>query len=190
MKTALVGLSGGVDSAVAALLLKRQGYGVAGATMSIWDESMPTPPDGGRACVGPEEKDIATAKAVADFLQIPFSVIDCVPQFKAFVLENFRQEYKEGRTPNPCVWCNSLVKFTALPQAAKAMGVSFDIFATGHYAQTNFDQQSNRRQLKKAIDPQKDQTYFLYRLTQEQLAYIRFPLGGYTKEQVRQIAAQ
>lgn len=189
MKKALVGLSGGVDSAMAALFLKEQGYDITGVIMSIWDETMPKPDtEHNNACLGPEEKDIETVAKVAAFLKIPYKVIDCVEEYKKIVLGNFKEEYKQGRTPNPCIWCNSYVKFGALPDAAKRQGIAFDKFATGHYAIIDFDKEAERWQLKKGIDPEKDQTYFLYRLTQPQLAQILFPLGSYTKKQIRDLA--
>ena len=190
MKRAIVGLSGGVDSAVTALLLKQQGWDVLGLTMSIWDETMPRPATPNNACMGPEDEDIKTITNVAEHIGIPFKVISCVEEYKKIVLGNFKDEYSRGRTPNPCVWCNSLIKFGALPDAAARQGITFDKFATGHYAVIGFDAATNRWQLKKAKDEERDQTYFLYRLTQEQLAKTLFPLGGYTKAEIRQIAAQ
>ena len=187
----LVGLSGGVDSAIAAYLLKKQGHEVTGAIMSIWDESMTSVainPEGG--CFGPEDKDIAAVKKVAEFLGISYKVIDCRKEYSKIVLENFRSEYKEGRTPNPCVWCNTYIKFGMLPQAAKNAGVEFDKFATGHYANIHFNETLNMYQLCKAKDLKKDQTYFLYRLNQKTLSETLFPLGSYTKEEVRKIAKE
>ena len=175
-----------MDSALAAALLKEQGHEVAGAIMSIWDSSMPTPMGGGEACFGPEEKDIEAASAIARGLGIPFSVIDCRQEYKDIVLQNFREEYKKGRTPNPCVWCNSFVKFGALPAAAKRQGFGFDKFATGHYAR--IEEQNGKFLLKTAVDRTRDQTYFIYRLKQSQLAGTLFPLGAMTKKEVRALA--
>ncbi len=185
----LVGMSGGVDSSVTALLLKEQGHEVVGATMSIWSGKIKPTTITKNACYGPDEKeDIEAAKKVCEEIGIPFHVFDCVEQYEKIVLENFKEEYLSGRTPNPCIWCNSLIKFDVLPFLAKQSGINFDKFATGHYARVEFDEKKDRYILKKGVNPKKDQSYFIYRLKQNQLANILLPLGGYTKEQIRDIA--
>ena len=184
----LVGLSGGVDSTVAALILKQQGHEVIGATMSIWGkDGMAIQAGHKNACYGPDEiEDIEEAKKIADKIGIPYHVLNCVEQYESIVLENFKSEYLQGHTPNPCVWCNALIKFGALPQMAKLSGIEFDKFATGHYARV--EEYNGKYLLKRGVAPKKDQSYFLYRLTQDQLSNIILPLGTYTKEQIRQIA--
>ena len=186
----LIGLSGGVDSSVAALILKEQGYEVIGATMSIWGKNGIAKAEGKHnACYGPDEtEDIETAKQLAEQLDIPYHVIDCVTKYEDIVIKNFKKEYLEGHTPNPCVWCNALIKFGVLPQVAKLNGVEFDKFATGHYARV--EEENGRFLLKRGIAPHKDQSYFLYRLKQEQLKNIILPLGTYTKDQIRAIAKE
>jgi tRNA-specific 2-thiouridylase len=183
-------MSGGVDSAVAAALLKKQGYQVSGVTMKIWKGA--GSPTGGKphACYGPEEEeDVEDAQKVAQALDIPFYTIDLRPEFEAEVLDYFRQEYLSGRTPNPCLRCNRQVKFNALVKKTKESGLDFDYFATGHYARVEYNQATNRYLLKKARDLNKDQSYFLAFLTQEQLGQAIFPLGNHTKAEVRQMAA-
>ena len=186
----LVGMSGGVDSSVVAAMLKKQGHEVIGATMSIWDKN--TKFSGNihaDSCFSPhEEQDVETAKKICKVLDIPYYVLDCSARYKQMVLENFKHEYKEGRTPNPCVMCNSYIKFSALPDEAMAQGIKFDKFATGHYAQIIYNEKSHRFEIKRGIDQTKDQSYFLYRLTQQQLSRVLMPLGGYTKKQVREFA--
>lgn len=184
----LVGLSGGVDSSVAALILKQQGHEVVGATMSIWGKDGMAAKSGHKnACYGPDEKeDIEEARKIAAQIDIPYYVFNCVEQYEQIVLDNFKSEYIQGRTPNPCVWCNALVKFGVLPLIAKENGIEFDKFATGHYARV--EEKDGRFLLKRGIAPHKDQSYFLYRLKQEQLKNIILPLGNYTKDQIRNIA--
>ena len=186
----LVGLSGGVDSSVAALILKQQGYEVIGATMSIWGKNGIAAAEGKHnACYGPDEiEDIETAKKIADQIGIPYHVVDCVSKYEDIVIKNFKKEYLDGHTPNPCVWCNALIKFGVLPEIARLNGVIFDKFATGHYAR--IEEQNGRYLLKRGIAPNKDQSYFLYRLKQEQLKNIILPLGNYTKDQIRDIAKE
>ena len=185
----LVGLSGGVDSATAALVLKEQGHEVIGATMSIWGKDGMALKSGHKgACYGPDEKeDIEEARKIAAQLDIPYYVFDCVEEYERIVLENFKSEYIQGRTPNPCIWCNSLVKFGVLPHLAKENGIEFDKFATGHYARV--EEMGNRYILKRSVDSKKDQSYFLYRLKQEQLRNILLPLGTHTKAEIREIAS-
>ncbi len=184
-----VGLSGGVDSAVAAALLLEQGLDVAGVTMRIWD-GRPLPAETGRhACYGPgEEQDIADAARIARLLGIPFHVVDLAEAYNRDVLDFLVRGYRGGMTPNPCVYCNRHVKFGGIPRQLRDIGIPVDSFATGHYARVVHDDARGRYALKKASDRRKDQSYFLYLLTQEQLATTRFPLGDLTKSQVRELA--
>ncbi|MFO7773979.1 MAG: tRNA 2-thiouridine(34) synthase MnmA [Dehalococcoidia bacterium] len=199
MKKVLAAMSGGVDSSVAAALLKEQGYAVTGVTMKIWDGE--TPPElarrrtacqapAGRGCYGPgEERDIEDAQRVAQILGIPFHVLDLKREYKSQVLDYFCREYLSGRTPNPCIRCNRWVKFDALGQKARDSGIEFDCFATGHYARVEYDEREHRHLLKKAQDSRKDQSYFLFSLSQAQLGRSLFPVGNQTKEEVREIAS-
>ena len=186
----VVGMSGGVDSAVAAALLKEKGYQVSGVTMQIWGGEASIEEGKHHACYGPgEAEDIEDARKVAAILDIPFHVIDLRQEYKSEVLDYYCQEYLSGRTPNPCLKCNRTVKFGALLKKTRDSGIEFDYFATGHYARVEYDGESGRHVLKKAKDLSKDQSYFLAGLSQEQIGRSLFPLGEYTKSQVRKIAA-
>jgi tRNA-specific 2-thiouridylase len=182
-----VGLSGGVDSSVAAALLKEKGYAVRGITMQIFDGSLEFKEGHKHACYGPgETEDFKAAESVCKKLNIPFDVIDLREQYRDFVIDHFRNEYLAGKTPNPCIVCNRRLKFGFLIEKAKKIGADFEFFATGHYAR--IVKSGGRFLLKKAMDPSKDQSYFLYALTPEQLPHTIFPLGTHTKYQVREMA--
>jgi tRNA-specific 2-thiouridylase len=189
-KTVLVGLSGGVDSSVAAYILKQEGYRVIGITMALWDGKKLPPSSGGKhACYGPdEEEEIHEAREIAEILHIPFEVFDCSAEYKKSVLDYFRNEYYEGRTPNPCIQCNQHIKFGLLPEMAAKKGFPYDYFATGHYARVENDPLTGRFLLKKGADRKKDQTYFIYRLTQEQLSKALLPIGLFHKTRIKEIA--
>ena len=188
-KKVVVAMSGGVDSSVAAALLKEEGYEVIGVTMKIWDGNIPDKEGVHHACYGPgEEEDIEDAKKVAQILGIPFYILDLRQEYKTFVLDYFYHEYLSGRTPNPCVMCNRRIKFGVLVKKVWDCGIEFDYFATGHYARLEYDKVGRRYLLKKARDSRKDQSYFLYSLSQDQLGCSLFPLGNYTKEEVRKMA--
>ena len=165
----MVAMSGGVDSSVAAALLKERGYDVTGITMDNF----------GRGT-------IADAKRVAEQLKIPHYVIDLRRPFQERVIDNFCEEYTKGRTPNPCIRCNQHIKFGVLWEKAKRMGADF--LATGHHARILADESSGGFMLKKGNDPQKDQSYFLYTMTQDQLAHTLMPIGDFTKREVRKKA--
>jgi tRNA-specific 2-thiouridylase len=189
--TIAVGMSGGVDSSLAASLLKNEGYSVVGITMSIYSGNDTADKNNGHACYGPGEvDDIRLAKEVCTFLDIPHYVVDLKEEYKKTVLDYFTAEYMEGRTPNPCIRCNPMLKFGFMLEKARESGISFDSFATGHYVRTSYDNDKKRYVLKKAIDQNKDQSYFLYGLKTGQLKNLNFPLGGFTKEEVRSCAVE
>lgn len=178
----VVAMSGGVDSSVAAALLKEQGYEVIGITMHLYDEPATTAPN--PSCCGSEA--VKSARRVALILNIPFYTLDLRKQFRQQVIEHFITEYAQGRTPNPCVRCNQLIKFGALREKARQLDAQF--IATGHHARQKKDPQGVWH-LYKGVDPNKDQSYFLYTLTQQQMAELLLPIGEYTKEEVRKLAA-
>lgn len=186
-RTVAVGLSGGVDSSVAALLLREQGYNVIGITMKLWNGRYK---GGDRdACFGSgEAEDIETARELARSLGIEYRVFDCSEAYDREIVSYFRNTYLSGRTPNPCVRCNAAMKFGLLPKLALEAGLGFDFFATGHYARIL--KKGDRLAIAVATDESKDQSYFLYRLSQEQLKRHIFPLGGLTKGEVRKIARE
>jgi tRNA-uridine 2-sulfurtransferase len=177
-----VGMSGGVDSSVAAHLLKQQGYQVIGLTFRGWPQDCRSIEED--KCCGPQA--VADARMVAHSLDIPYYVVDEIDTFRREVMDYFAAEYKRGRTPNPCVICNEKVKFGSLLRKARALGAEF--IATGHYARITERQGGGRHELRKSRDPKKDQTYFLFSLQQDQLARAMFPLGELTKEETRAIA--
>lgn len=184
-KKVAVGMSGGVDSSVAAYLLKEQGYDVIGVTMQIWQDEDPLAQAENGGCCGLSAVD--DARRVADRLGIPYYVLNFKREFKENVIDYFMDEYMHARTPNPCIACNRYVKWEALLNRARELGC--DYIATGHYARVvQFD--NGRYALKKSATDRKDQTYALYNLTQEQLAHTLMPVGEYEKEQIREIAAK
>jgi len=188
MKKVVVGLSGGVDSSISALLLKEKGYDVFGVFMKIFDEKNKDLTGVKSACYGPEEADMEDVERVCKLLDIPLYVVDLKKEYGEIVLKYFVEEYLKGKTPNPCVICNRFLKFDILLKKVFSLGIEFDYFATGHYARVEYDTKRKRYILKKGIDEEKDQSYFLFLLTQNQLEKIIFPLGDYTKKKVREIA--
>ena len=184
-KRALIAMSGGVDSAVAALLVKEQGFDCIGITMRLFS-NYDVGVDTKRACCSLE--DAADAEQAANRLDIPFYVFNLAEDFKKQVIERFISGYQQGTTPNPCIDCNRFIKFERLFSRAVQLGM--DYVVTGHYAQVEQDLNTGRFLLKKAADLAKDQSYVLYAMTQDQLACTMFPLGGLTKTEVRKIAAK
>jgi len=180
MKKVLVAMSGGVDSSVSAALLKDKGYEVAGATMCLGVSSG----DGPKKCCGPRE--IEDARKVCAALGIRHYVFDFSEDMESLVIANFVSEYSRGRTPNPCIECNRHLKFRILLKKARALG--FDSIATGHYAR--IAEREGQHFLQRPADRKKDQTYFLYCITRDDLRTTLFPLADYTKQEVRQLARQ
>ena len=176
-------MSGGVDSSLAAALLKKEGYQVIGSTFRMWPKEE-CGSSFGRACCNLEA--VTRARAVAADLGIPYYVVDFSEEFKRSVIDYFCEEYLRGRTPNPCVVCNEKIKFGKLLEKARSLGASS--VATGHYANSSYDKKSGRYLLKEGKDKTKDQSYFLFGLSQDQLKRAVFPLGNLTKTKVRALA--
>lgn len=185
----LVGMSGGIDSSITAWLLKERGCEVTGVTMSLWDNSISIPKAEFKACFGPgEEEEIEFARSFAEKIHIPFYVVKLAEEYKRYVLDYFRKEYLQGRTPNPCARCNLTIKFGFLLEHSRKLGIYFDKFATGHYARVVFNPDKNKYELWRGVDREKDQSYFLVMLTQSQISKVVFPLGHLTKQDTRMLA--
>ncbi|MFH1006389.1 MAG: tRNA 2-thiouridine(34) synthase MnmA [Candidatus Latescibacterota bacterium] len=184
-KRVVVAMSGGVDSSVTAVLLKQEGYEVIGITMQVWPNDRCADggdPSGG--CCGLEA--VNDARGVASGLGVPYYVLNFREVFQKRVIADFCEEYKQGRTPNPCIRCNQYMKFDLLLERARQLGAAF--LATGHYARIEQDAASGRVLLKKGVDLSKDQSYVLYVMTQDQLKHVLMPMGAYTKKMARQMA--
>ena len=185
MKKVMIGMSGGVDSSVAALRLQQEGYDVTGVTLKLFgDEDIIQAPDATRTCCA--LRDVEDARSVAYRLGIEHLVFNFKDAFRSHVMQPFCDSYLRGETPNPCINCNRHIKFDAMLRRAEALG--YDYIATGHYAVRRQDPETGRYLLCRPKDRSKDQTYVLYNLTQHQLAHTLFPLGDLEKAQVRQMA--
>lgn len=181
----IIGMSGGVDSSVAAWLLKEQGYEVIGVTMQIWQDEEEEVLEENGGCCGLSA--VEDARRTAQLLEIPHYVMNFKADFKRFVIDYFVSEYLEGRTPNPCIACNRYVKWEALLNRSLEIGA--DYIATGHYARIR-QLENGRFCLTRSVTAAKDQTYALYNLTQNQLSHTLMPVGSYSKEEIRRMADQ
>ena len=181
----VVGMSGGVDSSVAALLLKEKGYDVIGITMQIWQDESPDAIAARNGCCGLSAVD--DARRVAEKLDIPYYVMNFKEEFRENVMDYFVREYLQGRTPNPCIACNRYVKWESLLKRSMDIGAAY--IATGHYARI-MKLPNGRYAIRRSVTDAKDQTYALYNLTQEQLSHTLMPVGEYEKPQVRKIAGE
>lgn len=181
----VVGMSGGVDSSVAAYLLKKDGYDVIGVTMQIWQDEEEYAQQENGGCCGLSAVD--DARRVANMLEIPYYVMNFKKEFKKEVMDYFTDEYLHGRTPNPCIACNRYVKWEALLK--RSLDIGADYIATGHYAQIA-KLPNGRYAIKNSVTAAKDQTYALYNLTQDQLSHTLMPVGAYTKDEIRAMAAE
>ncbi len=191
MARIVVAMSGGVDSSVAAALLKEQGHEVIGIMLRLWSEPGVIEDDGverivQNKCCSLESVD--DARRVARMLDMPFYLVNVEEEFKSSVVDMFYEEYVAGRTPNPCLTCNRHIRFTVLLN--KALALDADYLATGHYVRVDDDPITGKRRLRRGVDPEKDQSYVLHVLNQHQLAHACFPLGEFTKPQVRAMAAE
>jgi tRNA-uridine 2-sulfurtransferase len=186
-ETVVVAMSGGVDSAVAAALLVREGVPVVGITLRVWpSQRADDPAQRFDSCCSPGA--VEDARGVAETLGIPYYVLNYEAEFDREVIQYFTDAYLNGETPNPCVPCNSRLKFGSLFARAKGWGATR--VATGHYARVEYQPATGRYRLRRAVDPRKDQSYFLYDLTQEQLSAALFPVGHLSKEETRRLAAE
>ena len=182
----IIAMSGGIDSSVAALLMKQQGYECAGITMKLFDSEYNGDIDYEKTCCS--LSDIEDARSVAYSLDMPYYVFNFKDSFDENVIRRFVNAYIQGSTPNPCIDCNRFIKFRRLFQRAKEL--EYDYVVTGHYARMEYDNANGKYLLKKGVDEKKDQSYVLYSMSQKQLAHVKFPLGGLTKPEVRKIAEE